>query len=154
VATSVIGLVQQHPDARDRCIELEAAPDCVELEGDADLLHRAVFNLVLNAVQHAGPGGVVRVALACVSPADLPVGVALRAPVRLEVSDTGPGVAPEDLPHLFDPFFTTREGGTGLGLAMVHRAVEAHGGAILVERGAEGGALFCVYLPGEAEVRV
>ena len=67
--------------------------------------------------------------------------------VRLVVSDTGPGVSPEDMPRIFDPFYTRRPGGTGLGLAVVHRAVAAHEGTVLVERSRLGGADFVVDLP-------
>ena len=69
-------------------------------------------------------------------------------PICLRVSDSGPGVSPEDLPRIFDPFYTNRPGGSGLGLALVHRAVEAHQGAVLVDRADEGGAEFQIFLPG------
>jgi signal transduction histidine kinase len=66
------------------------------------------------------------------------------------VSDTGPGIPEAVVENIFDPFFTRRTGGTGLGLALVQRAVEAHGGAIFVDNGAAGsgtGAIFTLYLP-------
>jgi two-component system sensor histidine kinase PilS (NtrC family) len=113
-------------------------------------LHRAVFNLVLNAVQHSGDGGRVRVELTPVTRKEVPASVQAAASVKLQVTDTGPGIPKEEIQRIFDPFFTTREGGTGLGLAMVHRAVEAHEGTILVD-GHEGrGAQFTVYLPSQA----
>jgi two-component system, NtrC family, sensor histidine kinase PilS len=147
VVLDAIELVLQHPDrAMDVRIEFCQPADALHVEGDRDLLHRAVFNLVLNAVQHAGPSGLVTVELE--QPPDLvPVGVAFHAPVRLVVRDSGPGVRPEDLPRVFDPFFTRRSGGTGLGLAMVHRAVEAHGGTVLADGAPAGGARFTIYLP-------
>ena len=120
----------------------------VIVDGDHDLLHRAVFNLVLNAVQHAGRNGVVTVEVDHPN-GDIPPSVQLPEPVRLRVRDTGPGVSEEDIPRMFDPFFTRRSGGSGLGLALVHRAVEAHRGAILVDN-AEGGACFTIYLPAHA----
>jgi signal transduction histidine kinase len=83
-------------------------------------------------------------------PGDLPPSVQVEAPVRLAVQDTGPGVREEDISRLFDPFYTTRTGGTGLGLAMVHRAVEAHRGAILVDSPQGSGARFTIYLPATA----
>jgi two-component system sensor histidine kinase PilS (NtrC family) len=80
---------------------------------------------------------------------ELPAGVRVREPVRIAVLDSGPGISPDDISRVFDPFFTTRKGGTGLGLAMVHRAVEAHRGTILVDPGMGRGAGFYVYLPSE-----
>jgi signal transduction histidine kinase len=69
--------------------------------------------------------------------------------VRIRVSDTGPGVPEEHVEHVFDPFFTERPGGTGLGLALVQRAADAHGGAVFVDqsRGDGWGATFAFYLP-------
>jgi two-component system sensor histidine kinase PilS (NtrC family) len=148
VTREAIDLVGQHPDRGERArIELVAGVSCVQVDGDPDLLHRAVFNLLLNAVQHSGPDGHVRVDVARVTPADLPTSVQLDAPVRLRVFDSGPGIREEDIQRMFDPFFSTREGGTGLGLALVHRAVEAHRGAILVDGMKGSGACFTVYLP-------
>jgi two-component system sensor histidine kinase PilS (NtrC family) len=153
LAMNVIGLVNQHPDSRDRCIEFEPPRGGVTIEGDADLLHRALFNLVLNGVQHAGVGGTVRVEVGPIAQDDLPGGVVLSEAVRVLVTDTGPGIAADDLPRVFDPFFTRREGGTGLGLALVHRAVEAHNGTVFVEPGNGGGARFEVFLPTRPERR-
>jgi two-component system sensor histidine kinase PilS (NtrC family) len=116
-------------------------------------LHRAVFNLLLNAVQHSGDSGRVSVELSLVDERDVPASVQSSASVKLLVRDFGPGIPEREIPRIFDPFFTTREGGTGLGLAMVHRAVEAHEGTILVD-GHEGrGAQFTVYLPKQAARR-
>lgn len=146
-----VELVSHHP-AGDPGVRIEhlsgAGP--IEVEGDADLLHRAVFNLILNAVQHAGPGGRVGVEVDRIDPRVLPAGVEVEDPVRLVVSDSGPGIPESDLPRIFDPFFTTRRGGTGLGLALVYRVVEAHGGAVLVDTEVAEGARFVVYLPSDA----
>lgn len=154
-----IELVQQHPD-RTPGILVEYGGDAaaIRVHGDQDLLHRAIFNLVLNAVQHSGPDGHVQVVVERVAAADLPAGVEIEQPVRLRVRDSGPGVREEDVAHIFDPFYSTRAGGTGLGLALVHRAVEAHHGAILVESHHGPGACFALYLPShfaqEAEIGI
>ncbi len=148
VTADAIRLVEQHPDARGGAtIDYHGPAEAMVVDGDPDLLHRAVFNLVLNAVQHSGDNGRVRVDLTPVTRKEVPASVQTPASVKLQVSDSGPGIPEEEIKRIFDPFFTTREGGTGLGLAMVHRAVEAHEGTILVD-GHEGrGAQFTVYLP-------
>ena len=140
-------LVKQHPDLKG--VEITAILDDgpVPLVGDADLLHRALFNLVLNGAQAAGAGGWVKVTLDHDASRTFPRGTAIEHPVRLSVSDSGPGIAESERARIFDPFFTTKRGGSGLGLAVVHRAVDAHGGATFVDESTEGGAAFVVFLP-------
>jgi two-component system sensor histidine kinase PilS (NtrC family) len=148
ITADAIRLVAQHPDAKGGAtIDFKPPRESLLVDGDPDLLHRAVFNLVLNAVQHSGDGGRVRVELSPVTKRDVPASVQAAASVKLLVQDTGPGIPEAAIPRIFDPFFTTREGGTGLGLAMVHRAVEAHEGTILVDGHEGSGAQFTVYLP-------
>jgi len=150
VAREAIELVANHPDRNTSTrIDFVKPIQPMLVDGDYDLLHRAVFNLVLNAVQHTSGAGVVTLELD--RPVELPPSVQVQTPVRLSVHDNGPGVREEDIPRMFDPFFTTRNGGTGLGLAMVHRAVEAHRGAILVDSGTDGGARFTIYLPAHSD---
>ncbi len=154
VARGAVDLVRAHPDSS-RCpaIELTEPTDPLVVEGDQDLLHRAIFNLVLNAVQHSADHGPVQIDLGRAFDGNLPASVHMDAPVRLTVTDSGPGIPEKEVEHLFDPFFTKREGGTGLGLAMVHRAVEAHSGAIMVDGAPGKGARFTVYLPAHVARR-
>lgn len=151
VARDCITLVMQHPEVgegiRFKRVGLDRA---ILVPGDGDLLHRVVFNLVLNAAQYAGPSGIVRVELRSSDETTSPSGTRVPRPVCLRIADSGPGVAPAELARIFDPFYTNRPGGSGLGLALVHRAVEAHQGAVLVDRAAEGGAEFSIYLPGDS----
>jgi two-component system sensor histidine kinase PilS (NtrC family) len=154
IAQEAVGLVVQHPDTGlGTSIEFEPPKEPLSIDGDQDLLHRAVFNLVLNGVQHAGPTGRVRIELGRADTFEIPASVPIESPVRLTVEDSGPGIREEDVGRLFDPFFTTRNGGNGLGLAMVHRAIEAHRGAILVDGNAGRGARFTVYLPAHSNGR-
>jgi len=67
------------------------------------------------------------------------------------VEDAGQGFRSEDLPRIFEPFFSRRPGGTGLGLALVHRIVEQHGGSVMAGNRADGGAVVAVRLPLAAE---
>jgi two-component system sensor histidine kinase PilS (NtrC family) len=147
LVSDCIEVIRQHPDADGVDVRTEGADARVLVDGDADLLHRALFNLVLNGVQYAGPGGRVTVAVADLRDRPNPRGTGIRHPVSLRVRDSGPGVDPEVQERIFDPFFTTRDGGSGLGLAVVYRAVEAHDGAIFVDEAAGGGAEFVIYLP-------
>lgn len=156
VVSDAVALIRQHPDAQGVTLTCRGRELPIQVTGDPDLLHRALFNLLLNAVQFAGPGGSVTVGLEELAHRPFPRATSIRNPVALSVEDSGPGVAPEVQDRIFDPFFTTREGGSGLGLAVVYRAVEAHDGAIFVDRGSTGGAHFVIYLPaaedGEEEV--
>ena len=138
--------------ARSACdvVELEAAlagvavevsaPVVVLAEADEHLLEQVLVNLCLNAVQAMPDGGRLRVDVS-------PDAAARGATVR--VSDTGPGIAPEHVPHVFDPFFTTKDVGcgTGLGLSVTRRIVEEHGGRVEVANDPTGGAVFTVFLP-------
>jgi two-component system sensor histidine kinase PilS (NtrC family) len=135
VARGAASLVAAHPDRpNDVEVVCDGANDGYVVEGDEDLLHRAVFNLALNAVQASPHGGRVRVELAPLSMDQVPAGVSFDlGGVALRVSDDGPGIPAEIRDRLFDPFFTTKPGGSGLGLSIVHRAIEAHSGFVFVD---------------------
>jgi two-component system sensor histidine kinase PilS (NtrC family) len=148
VADAGIQLARQHPECpAEADIQLRAPAGAVLLEGDEDLLHRVVFNLVLNAVQASPAAPKVTVEVVPAGPADIPEGVALESPRLLRIHDDGPGIQPDILPRLFAPFVTGRLGGTGLGLAIVQRAVQAHGGLIFCDSVPAGGTTFTIILP-------
>lgn len=151
LVNGVVDVVRTHPDTREHSSEISfQAPETpVFIRGAEDLLHRAVFNLTLNAVQWAGKGGRIDLSLDEVRSDLLSPALGAFRLVRLAVHDNGPGVSEEIREQIFDPFFTRRSGGTGLGLALVQRAVEAHGGAIFVDNAPNGeaGAVFSLYLP-------
>jgi two-component system sensor histidine kinase PilS (NtrC family) len=150
IARDAASLVAAHPDrdatVRVTCVVPEG--DAVEIQGDEDLLHRAVFNLALNAVQASPARSEVRVEVArgCFDP--LPAGIAFEGEaVSLRVIDAGPGIPAGIRDRMFDPFFTTKANGSGLGLAVVHRAIEAHRGLVFVDGGTQSGTRFTVILP-------
>ena len=151
VVEDCVALVRQHPEAEGVEVGFESASTPLRVNGDPDLLHRAVFNLLLNAAQFSGPEGHVHVSVQEAEERRASRAKGTGRSMCLTVRDSGPGVMGLDLERIFDPFFTKRPGGTGLGLAVVHRAVEAHEGAIFVDQAAGGGALFTVYLPAAPE---
>lgn len=120
----------------------------IVIEGDEDLIHRALFNLLLNAVQASPPNGEVRVEGGDLQPHQLPSGHEQFAngAVAILVTDRGAGIPPQIRDRLFDPFVTTRQGGSGLGLSIVQRAVEAHSGHVTVS-GPEEETRFTLVLP-------
>jgi signal transduction histidine kinase len=106
---------------------------------DADQLQQVLLNLIQNAVQASEAGGTVTVR-AYRREGERPAAV-------IEVEDTGHGIPAGDLPRVFEPFFTTRAKGTGLGLFVAHGIVQRHGGALEVESEAGRGTRFRAVLP-------
>lgn len=144
-------LAGAHPDRGAKAGLVLDLPDAPALlDADEDLLHRALFNLILNAFQASPAQGEVQVRLRTLTPGQQPVGLPFRGSVHsIEVRDAGEGIPAEIADRLFEPFATTKPGGSGLGLAMVHRAIEAHHGVILVDSAASG-TCFTVLLPLDA----
>ncbi|HZP04166.1 MAG TPA: ATP-binding protein [Terracidiphilus sp.] len=116
--------------------ESEVASEPMPILGDPELLHRALSNLVLNAIDAMPDGGVLTLAAH-------PCG----ASIEIKVSDTGEGLTPEECERLFTPYYTTKQHGTGLGLAIVQSVVADHAGTISVESRPGGGATFIIMLP-------
>lgn len=140
LASDVMHKFQLDAQARQVTLAVEAAPGLPWVDADLSLIERVMDNLVGNALRHTPPGG-------CVS---------LRATaadgrVRAEVCDTGCGIAPADLPHVFDRYYRgragPRAGGAGLGLAITKRILELHGAAVQVVSRAGEGACFGFSLP-------
>lgn len=134
-------------------LECQCAESLPMVFGDASMMEQVLVNLAVNARDAMPEGGHLRLAT---RRASLGAGHVRSNPearqgefVRLEVSDTGTGIAPEVLPHIFEPFFTTKEAGkgTGLGLATVYGVIKQHQGWIEVRSGPKSGTIFNVYLP-------
>ncbi len=121
-------------------LETRLAPGLPALRMDPKRLMQAFRNLVENSVQHSPTGGEVRIGAELVRRGD-------EARLECVVEDQGPGFKAEDLPHVFEPFFTRRLGGTGLGLSIVYRVVTDHGGTIDARNRPGGGACITLGLP-------
>lgn len=126
---------------------LESSAERLHARIDRERLVRVLQNLVRNAIRHTPAGGLVRVAL-----------TGEPAAIRIDVADTGPGILPEDLPHVFERFYrgdaarNRATGGAGLGLAIAKEFVEAMGGTVAAASQPGEGAIFTVTLP-RAEAR-
>ncbi|MEP6905901.1 MAG: ATP-binding protein [Gemmatimonadales bacterium] len=135
VARNAARLAGAHPGIASGVRVVDKFPESpLIVEGDEDLLHRAIYNLLLNAVQASPPNGEVRVEGGELAVHQLPEGRPdfERGAFGILVSDRGAGVPPQIRDRLFDPFVTTKPGGSGLGLSIVQRAAEAHGGLVMV----------------------
>lgn len=132
-------MVEQDAERKSVQIRLDLPEKGVVTEVDADRIKQVFLNLYLNALEAMDEGGTLSVSVS----ANTGSGTA-----KIEISDTGRGIAEEDLPHIFDPYFTTKPSGTGLGLAIAHKIIESHGGEILVESKEGLGTTFVIKLRG------
>ena len=127
----------------------EYARDCPPIEADPEYLYQAFVNLVANALDAMDEGGrlTLRVGWSHGDPLTTlrPGGSGRR--VKVEIEDTGKGIAPSEADRVFNPFFTTKASGTGLGLALTHKIVEDHRGRITFRSRPGGGTTFRVVLP-------
>ena len=138
VAAAAVELVAGRAALQKVRVELDTPADPVPANVDAAQLKGVLVNLLLNALDALPGGGRVSVAVAAGD----------AGGVRLTVTDTGPGIAPAILGKLFEPFASTKDTGTGLGLNVCRRVVRDHGGEIRGENRPGGGAAFTIDLPG------
>jgi two-component system sensor histidine kinase PilS (NtrC family) len=111
----------------------------IQMYVDPQKMHQVLWDLLINAGEAASPDGAVRVGINA-------------AQGEIIVEDTGPGIPVEDRHRLFEPFYTTKDKGTGLGLANVYANVAAHRGRVYTEAGTLGGARFVIELPEQCRV--
>ncbi len=142
IADDALRLCEPAARRQDVRVERSLQPG-LQLRGDADGLHQVCVNLLVNALQAMPDGGTLKVAVA-----------GDEREVMLTVADTGTGISPDDLPHVFEPFFTTRTSsadpqrrGSGLGLSVSYGIVTAHRGSIHVDSRLGSGTTFTVRLP-------
>jgi signal transduction histidine kinase len=128
----------------------EHARDLPALWADPDALYQAVVNLIRNALEAMPAGGrlVLRTGWSDAPHVSLPGRrAAAGRRIRVEIEDSGVGIPAGDADRVFNPFFTTKDGGTGLGLALTHKIVEDHGGSIDFRAVPGGGTVFRIVLP-------
>ena len=121
---------------RDILVELELDRSLPPLEIDRDQIKQAFYNIIRNALQAMKSGGILRLR----SGAD-------ETHQFVSFSDTGGGIPPEDISRVFEPYFTTKSSGSGLGLLIVRRIVRAHGGEVIIESERNRGLILTIRLP-------
>jgi two-component system sensor histidine kinase HydH len=142
VAEHVCALLRPEAAAHSISIDLQLPASLPPVVADPDQMTQALVNLVLNAVQAVGSGGSVKVAASVASSG---------RDLEVTVADSGPGIDAANAAALFEPFYTTKEDGSGLGLWIVRQIAVAHRGTISAANGRGGGAVFTLMLPLESE---
>jgi two-component system, NtrC family, sensor histidine kinase HydH len=132
---SVLGLAEHVVDGAPITLRRQVEPD-LSLECDPELLKQVLLNLIINAIQAMPNGGELAMSAA-----------AEAGNAIIQVRDQGCGVSEEEMNHLYDPFFTTKENGTGLGLPIAHQIVVQLGGVLAARNNADSGMTFSVQLP-------
>ncbi len=136
VIDRAIAELERHTPRYEVTIYRNYSPDVRPFSFDAELMERAVSNLLANAAQATPPGGAITVKTRATTDA-----------VEISVIDRGAGIQPKDLENIFNPFFTTKKEGVGLGLAIVSKIVDLHGGTMAVESEPGKGSVFRMFLP-------
>jgi two-component system, NtrC family, nitrogen regulation sensor histidine kinase GlnL len=147
VLNDVLALQRQAPARGGTTLHTAFDPSLPSVRGDRAQLTQVFLNLVKNGLEANGGQGELHVSTRLDARFHLRRGSERAHFIVVSVEDSGPGVPEGDQPHLFTPFFTTKRTGTGLGLAVCHRIVSEHGGAIVYEPRPTGGACFRVTLP-------
>ncbi len=140
ILTKTLFFISQHPEARNIHRVKELTRDLPPVWVDQKQIQQVLFNIILNAIQAMKEGGTLSIVTE-------PGESGGRKLVRIVISDTGRGIAPEELENIFVPFFTTKTQGTGLGLPICRQLLEQHGGTIHVESRVGSGSTFTIELP-------
>jgi signal transduction histidine kinase len=150
VIAQVLELFEGQISAQGVTVQREFQQDLPFCMADRKRLHRCVSNLVSNAIQAMPNAGQLTLRTALVHmafPASRPPGTKPEPAIRVTVTDSGQGIPPDRLSRIFDPFYTTKEKGVGLGMAITHRIVEDHKGTIDVDSEVGKGATFTLHFP-------
>lgn len=146
-----MGFLSENMESSNIKLHRNLGPTPLYVRGDPDELRRALLNIILNALQAMPEGGDLEIS--CHS-RSLPeaarqmLGAGLNGTwVEIAIRDSGPGIDESEIPRIFNPFYTKKEKGTGLGLAVATKIIEAHSGQITATNSPEGGAVFTIALP-------
>ncbi len=133
--------------------ELSIAYDLFYAEIDTGQMNQVINNIIINAVQAMPDGGIINVKAEnfIIDPDNTSIPLKEGNYIKISIKDHGEGISRKDLPNIFDPYFTTKQKGNGLGLAMVYSIIKRHGGYISVESEKEKGTSFSIYLPASSE---
>ncbi|MBL8150655.1 MAG: HAMP domain-containing protein [Blastocatellia bacterium] len=142
VLSSILALSADQAEQQLIKLSLDKETEIPPVEADIERLKSCFSNLVLNAQQAMPDGGELSISFLC-----------RNGGVEVAIEDTGTGISPENIEKIFEPYFSTKETGTGLGLALVKRIIEGHGGEIRVESCLGKGTKFFVWLPVEAKIQ-
>jgi C4-dicarboxylate-specific signal transduction histidine kinase len=142
----VIAIAQYQVRRNDIRLETQLPKGLPLVRGDRVQLQQVLLNLIVNAIEAMSEIGQRRRDLTIVSAADGPDAV------RVEVRDSGTGLDPERATQVFEPFYTTKSEGLGIGLSISRSIVEAHGGRLTAGANAPHGAVFCIWLPVEEQM--
>jgi two-component system sensor histidine kinase BaeS len=135
--TEAAGIFQSQAAAAGVTITMDVAANAPLIDIDPRRMRQVLSNLLANALRYSPAGGAIRLASEIEG-----------ENITLTVQDDGPGISPDDLPHIFERFYKSADsGGMGLGLAIAKHIVEAHGGGILAENGPDKGTIFRMILP-------
>ena len=144
VLQDTLSLLKQEIDNRGAHVELEFPSDLPALRLDKDQIKQAFFNIIKNALQAMPEGGLLRITAAA---SDRYMAISFR--------DNGSGITPENISHIFEPYYTTKSDGSGIGLMIVQRIIQDHGGRMDVNSEPGVGTTFTVFLPlNERRVRL
>jgi signal transduction histidine kinase len=125
-------------------IGIDIGDSLPRIRGDRKQLEEALLNLMINGLEAVGLRGELNIKAGTNGPL---VEGELKEFIRIDISDSGPGIEKDYIPSLFDPFFTTKSTGTGLGLSIVDTTLRRHGGGVCVESSVGGGATFSLLIP-------
>jgi two-component system, NtrC family, sensor histidine kinase HydH len=140
IVESTVDFVQRQADGRQVTLHCELPAEPVMLQIDAPRIRQVLLNLIINGIHAAPTGGNVWISV------ELTDGGS-RPGYRIKVADDGAGIGPRQATRIFEPFYSTKETGLGLGLAVSQRIVRSHGGELALGRGEYSGAVFVIELP-------